>query len=218
MAPFPSSILVKNHYSRVSPDPKPCFYLLVLSSSSVVQGFSVRLKTWRAEVFCLFFAEKSGKKMKSLDAPLLLQTWFADEECSFIFELELVPSCLINSDLEPLSLDLELLEIIILASSLDHLFMNLTQLERVAPPSSKPAFIKVDSKNLLDRISSCTSLFTLPERLKADNTLRLNHLIHIESRKSPTVVLFDVDTGRISIRHCEMLKSITLNVLARSQG
>ncbi|GKD36423.1 hypothetical protein Tco_1251932, partial [Tanacetum coccineum] len=28
-------------------------------------------------------------------------------------------------------------------------------------------------------------------------------LIHIESRKSPTAVLFDDDTGWISIRHCE---------------
>ncbi|GJX40802.1 hypothetical protein Tco_0255792 [Tanacetum coccineum] len=28
-------------------------------------------------------------------------------------------------------------------------------------------------------------------------------LIHIESHKSPTAVLFDDDTGRISIRHCE---------------
>ncbi|GJS92338.1 retrovirus-related pol polyprotein from transposon TNT 1-94 [Tanacetum coccineum] len=28
-------------------------------------------------------------------------------------------------------------------------------------------------------------------------------LIHIESRKSPITVLFDVDTGRISIHHCE---------------
>ncbi|GJX33801.1 hypothetical protein Tco_0245358 [Tanacetum coccineum] len=28
-------------------------------------------------------------------------------------------------------------------------------------------------------------------------------LIHIESRKSPTAVLFDDDTRRISIRHCE---------------
>ncbi|GJZ32148.1 hypothetical protein Tco_0577584, partial [Tanacetum coccineum] len=28
-------------------------------------------------------------------------------------------------------------------------------------------------------------------------------LIHIESRKSPTAVLVDVDTRRISIRHCE---------------
>ncbi|GJR51369.1 hypothetical protein Tco_1401890 [Tanacetum coccineum] len=41
-------------------------------------------------------------------------------------------------------------------------------------------------------------------------------LIHKESHKSPTAVLFDVDTGRISIRHCKILKSITLNVLARS--
>ncbi|GJR10636.1 hypothetical protein Tco_0793288 [Tanacetum coccineum] len=39
-----------------------------------------------------------------------------------------------------------------------------------------------------------------------------------ESRKSPTAELFDIDSGRISIRHCEVLKSITLNVLARSQG
>ncbi|GKB79972.1 hypothetical protein Tco_0946867 [Tanacetum coccineum] len=38
------------------------------------------------------------------------------------------------------------------------------------------------------------------------------------SHKSPTAVLFDVDTRRISIRQCEMLRSTTLNVLARSQG
>ncbi|GKD41005.1 hypothetical protein Tco_1261212 [Tanacetum coccineum] len=43
-------------------------------------------------------------------------------------------------------------------------------------------------------------------------------LIHIESRKSPTTVLFDVDARRISIRHYEILKSITVNVLAVSQG
>ncbi|GJW57533.1 hypothetical protein Tco_0104264 [Tanacetum coccineum] len=72
-----------------------------------------------------------------------------------------------------------------------------------------------------------SSKFSLPERLKADNTVRVNQivtiflimssihlldlyrypvdtsLIHIESRKSPTAVLFDDDTGRISIRHCE---------------
>ncbi|GJY13855.1 hypothetical protein Tco_0383164 [Tanacetum coccineum] len=40
----------------------------------------------------------------------------------------------------------------------------------------------------------------------------------LRSRKSPTAMLFDVDTGRISIRHCEMLKRTTLNVLARSRG
>ncbi|GJX11495.1 hypothetical protein Tco_0201354 [Tanacetum coccineum] len=38
--------------------------------------------------------------------------------------------------------------------------------------------------------NSCTSLFSLSERLQADN-------------KSPTIVLFDDDTGSISIRHFE---------------
>ncbi|GKD23946.1 hypothetical protein Tco_1225649 [Tanacetum coccineum] len=68
-----------------------------------------------------------------------------------------------------------------------------------------------------------TCLFSLSERLKVDNTIRVNQLvtilliessihlldqnrypvitslIHIESRKSPTAELFDVDSGRISI-------------------
>ncbi|GKD55464.1 hypothetical protein Tco_1288851 [Tanacetum coccineum] len=55
---------------------------------------------------------------------------------------------------------------------------------------------------------------SLPERLKAGcltNSIATNIT-------SPTAVLFDVDTRRISIRHCEILKSITLNVLARLQG
>ncbi|GJZ87344.1 hypothetical protein Tco_0658954, partial [Tanacetum coccineum] len=39
---------------------------------------------------------------------------------------------------------------------------------------------------------------TGPNRYPVDTSL-----IHIESRKPPTAVLFDVDTGRISIRHCE---------------
>ncbi|GJR27722.1 retrovirus-related pol polyprotein from transposon TNT 1-94 [Tanacetum coccineum] len=38
----------------------------------------------------------------------------------------------------------------------------------------------------------------------------------LESRKSPTAELIGVDFGRISIRHYEILKSIHLNVLARS--
>ncbi|GJS61236.1 hypothetical protein Tco_0656020 [Tanacetum coccineum] len=68
-----------------------------------------------------------------------------------------------------------------------------------------------------------TYLFSLWERLKADNTIRVNQivtisliessihildqnrypvdtsLIHLESRKSPTAELFNVDSGRISI-------------------
>ncbi|GKC00886.1 hypothetical protein Tco_0987022 [Tanacetum coccineum] len=39
-----------------------------------------------------------------------------------------------------------------------------------------------------------------------------------ESRKSPTAELFEVDSRRIFIRHCGMLKSIPLNVLGESQG
>nr|GFA61179.1 putative reverse transcriptase domain-containing protein [Tanacetum cinerariifolium] len=70
-----------------------------------------------------------------------------------------------------------------------------------------------------------TCLFSLPECLKADNTIRVNQivtifliessihildqnrypvdtsLIRLESRKSPTAELFDVDSGRISIHH-----------------
>ncbi|GJW91536.1 putative ribonuclease H-like domain-containing protein [Tanacetum coccineum] len=40
----------------------------------------------------------------------------------------------------------------------------------------------------------------------------------VRSHKSPTPMLFDVDTGRISICHCEMLRSTTMTVLARSRG
>ncbi|GJW94435.1 MADS-box protein SOC1-like protein [Tanacetum coccineum] len=93
-----------------------------------------------------------------------------------------------------------------------------------------------------DALDSPYLLVLLPERLKADNTIRVNqivtiflikssihlldqnrypvdtHLIHIESRKSPIAELFEVDSRRISIRHYGMLKSITLNVLAESQG
>ncbi|GJU69070.1 hypothetical protein Tco_1255329 [Tanacetum coccineum] len=42
-------------------------------------------------------------------------------------------------------------------------------------------------------------------------------LIHIESRKSPTAMLFDDDTGRISIRHLRILKEYHLNVRAESK-
>ncbi|GKG56707.1 hypothetical protein Tco_0580031, partial [Tanacetum coccineum] len=42
-------------------------------------------------------------------------------------------------------------------------------------------------------------------------------LIHIESRKSPTAELFDVDSGRISIVTVNT-KKYHSDVLARSQG
>ncbi|GKF68349.1 hypothetical protein Tco_0198028, partial [Tanacetum coccineum] len=55
--------------------------------------------------------------------------------------------------------------------------------------------IVVDSKNLIDRVSSSKRRIF---KQHVDTSL-----IHIESRKSPTAMLFDDDTGRISIRHCE---------------
>ncbi|GJU62914.1 hypothetical protein Tco_1244749 [Tanacetum coccineum] len=49
-------------------------------------------------------------------------------------------------------------------------------LELPIKPQSHSSFrMKVDSNNLLDMVSSCTSLFSLPERFKADNTIRVNH-------------------------------------------
>ncbi|GJR74371.1 hypothetical protein Tco_0086736 [Tanacetum coccineum] len=53
-------------------------------------------------------------------------------ECSLIFHFELVPSCLINCDLEPVSLDLELLEILNLASLLDCLCHTLPSCDLVS--------------------------------------------------------------------------------------
>ncbi|GJR27594.1 hypothetical protein Tco_1103826 [Tanacetum coccineum] len=78
-------------------------------------------------------------------------------------------------------------------------------------------------KNLFGRVSQLYYPFSLPKRLKADNTIRVNQivtifliessihildhyrypvdtsLIHIEYRKTPTKSLFDVGSSRISI-------------------
>ncbi|GKA42911.1 putative ribonuclease H-like domain-containing protein [Tanacetum coccineum] len=84
----------------------------------------------------------------------------------------------------------------------------------------------VDSKNLLDRVSAqsvgllntdCIRIYQALLVLITERLKRTTHLIHIESRKSPTAVLFDVDTGRISIRHVNTKESHS-DVLARSQG
>ncbi|GJR74865.1 hypothetical protein Tco_0087230 [Tanacetum coccineum] len=87
----------------------------------------------------------------------------------------------------------------------------------------KPVSIGRIHKNLLDRVSQLYYPFLLPERLKADNTVKVNQivtifliessihildqnrypidasLIHLESRKPPTKSLFDVGSRRISI-------------------
>ncbi|GKB32241.1 hypothetical protein Tco_0871642, partial [Tanacetum coccineum] len=58
-------------------------------------------------------------------------------------------------------------------------------------------------------------LASSPYRNASMQATSLRVLILLErSPMSPTAVLFDVDTERISIHHCEIQKSITLNVLA----
>ncbi|GJS32149.1 hypothetical protein Tco_0530531 [Tanacetum coccineum] len=100
------------------------------------------------------------------------------ERKDVIFDLELVPSCLINSDLE-------LYEIINLASLLehhcleyDHVDMNPTELEKGN-----------------DNLRFCEDRFVIRTSQSRQHDKR--------SSKSPTIVLFDVDTGKISNRHCE---------------
>nr|GEX66832.1 hypothetical protein [Tanacetum cinerariifolium] len=53
--------------------------------------------------------------------------------------------------------------------------------------------IALDSPNLLILITEMSQ-----SRQHVDTSL-----IHLESHKSPTVELFDVDSGKISIHHCE---------------
>nr|GEV51942.1 carnosine N-methyltransferase-like isoform X2 [Tanacetum cinerariifolium] len=52
-----------------------------------------------------------------------------------------------------------------------------------------------------------TSLTGFPaQSIRSSNAIALESptsLIHLESRKPPTAELFDVDSGRISIHHCE---------------
>ncbi|GKB97799.1 hypothetical protein Tco_0983936 [Tanacetum coccineum] len=117
----------------------------------------------------------------------------------------LVPSCFVIFDLKPLSLSLDFFKH-------EHVVMNPT--------------LAGMRHHHLHLYVSCDQ-FSLSERLKADNTVKVNQivtiflimssihlldlyqylvdtsLIHIESRNSPTAVLSDDDTGRISIRHCE---------------
>ncbi|GJS03825.1 reverse transcriptase domain-containing protein [Tanacetum coccineum] len=75
--------------------------------------------------------------------------------------------------------------------------------------------LEVDLKNLLDRfpaqsvgssntdVSDSPCLLVLITEMSQSRQHVITSLIHIESCKSPTAELFEVDAGRISIRHCE---------------
>ncbi|GJS23212.1 hypothetical protein Tco_0451844 [Tanacetum coccineum] len=90
----------------------------------------------------------------------------------------LVPSCFVIFDLEPLSLSLDFIQRISLTGF----------------PSQSVGSSNTDVLDLPCLLVLITE--TSQSRQHVDTSL-----IHIESRKSPTAVLFDDDTGRISIRH-----------------
>ncbi|GJR02043.1 hypothetical protein Tco_0525027 [Tanacetum coccineum] len=134
----------------------------------------------------------------------------------------LVPSCCVIFDLKPLSLFIirtsltGFLDLSVRSSDADaldsaNLIVLLTGHLKAGFLINSIATIKTLTVNQLVAIL----LIELSIHLLDQNRYLVDtSLIHIESRKSPTAVMFDDDTGRISIRHCEILKSITLNVLA----
>ncbi|GJV85723.1 hypothetical protein Tco_1525621 [Tanacetum coccineum] len=95
---------------------------------------------------------------------------------------------------------------------------QLIQFKRISLTGFQAQSVKSSNAIALD---SLYLLFSLPERLKADNTDHYRYpvdtsLIHIESRKPPTKSLFDVDSSRISIvivntkeRHSDVLAVIS---------
>ncbi|GJT70732.1 RNA-directed DNA polymerase, eukaryota, partial [Tanacetum coccineum] len=93
----------------------------------------------------------------------------------------LVPSCFVIFDLEPLSLSFDFIQRISLTGF----------------PAQSVGSSNTDVLDLPCLLVLITGSFK--SRVKHVDTSS----IHIESRKSPTAVLFDDDTGRISIRHCE---------------
>ncbi|GJU45490.1 hypothetical protein Tco_1202756 [Tanacetum coccineum] len=87
----------------------------------------------------------------------------------------------------------------------EHAVMNLTLLERVQRSSLTRFPVQSVRSSNADALDSPYLLVLIT---------RTSQSRQHESRKSTTAVLFDDDSGRISIHHYEILKSITLNVLA----
>ncbi|GJW31117.1 hypothetical protein Tco_0051149, partial [Tanacetum coccineum] len=92
----------------------------------------------------------------------------------------LVPSCFVIFDLEPLSLSLDFIP-------------------RISLTGFPAQSIGSSNTDVLDLPCLLVLIIGTSQSRQHVNT----SLIHIESRKSPTAVLFDDDTGRISIRHYE---------------
>ncbi|GJU52350.1 ribonuclease H-like domain-containing protein [Tanacetum coccineum] len=114
----------------------------------------------------------------------------------------LVPSCFVIFDLEPLSLSLDFFEhehVVMNPTSAGmrhhHLHLYIQRISLTGFPAQSVGSSNTDVLDLPCLLVLITG--TSQSRQHVDTSL-----IHIESRKSPTAVLFDDDTGRISIRHC----------------
>ncbi|GJT83334.1 putative reverse transcriptase domain-containing protein [Tanacetum coccineum] len=94
----------------------------------------------------------------------------------------------------------------------------LSRKERVKPRRVRAMSMTVQS-GVNDKILVAQSEVSKEENAPAEMMRSLDQQME-KIRKMvpmlPTAMPFDVDTKRISIRHCEILNSITLNVLSRS--
>ncbi|GJS33707.1 hypothetical protein Tco_0532089 [Tanacetum coccineum] len=134
----------------------------------------------------------------------------------------LVPSCFVIFDLEPLSLSFDFIEH-------EHVVMNPTSagmrhhhlhlyIQRISLTGFPAQSVGSSNTYVLDLPCLLVLITgTSQSRQHVDTSL-----IHIESRKSPTAVLFDDDTGRISIRHFDDTKVSIPNVerpwLSKTEG
>ncbi|GKC09922.1 hypothetical protein Tco_1001532 [Tanacetum coccineum] len=138
--------------------------------------------------------DKEEKQLKQSRIPIVKVRWNSSRGPEYTWEQEdqmLVPSCFFEHE---------------------HVVMNPTS----AGMRHHHLHLYVDSKNLLDRfamlasshyrnVSKQTTIFLIISSIHLMYLYRYpvdTSLIHIEFRKSPIAVLFDDDTGRISIRHC----------------
>ncbi|GJS00988.1 hypothetical protein Tco_0317496 [Tanacetum coccineum] len=126
----------------------------------------------------------------------------------------LVPLCCVIFDLVPFSLSFdfvfssEIFKSFSLRSLSSLPFCDLMLVQRTSLTGFPTQSLRSYNADALD------SSYLLILITKMSQSRQHDKSESVKSCKSPTAVLFDVNTGRISIRHCGMIKSITLNVLA----
>ncbi|GJR19480.1 hypothetical protein Tco_0968007 [Tanacetum coccineum] len=158
-------------------------------SDGFTYAFLRNLRMWWGRIFVCWF-ETSSLMRKALDVESGNVIWDAIEEFNHSFGL--VPSIPKN-----------------VSSLLDHPCHTFPSCDLVSLDQHAHTLCHLESRLTISLDNLCLDdLDIFKEDVEYQSSRR--------SHKSPNAMLFDVDTGRISIRHCEMIKSTTLNVLARS--